>query len=315
MPDVLTLGEVMACLRADGQVRLGGTARISVAGAEANVAIGLTRLGHDVVFVGAVGPDQLGELIRRTLRAEGVGTQAIRADPAPTGIVVFEQRLAGVMRVDYHRRGSAGAALCVSDVREAFAAFAAPPLILHVTGVTLALGVGPAQAVRAAVELARAVGTRVCLDVNHRSRLWPEAEARQVLTEVAAQADIVIASDDELALAAPGDDEASRVRSLLAGGASEVVVKRGPAGATAFTADQALTLPARPVTAVDVIGAGDAFVAGYLSGLLDGLPLDGRLARAITTGAFAVAGHGDWEGAPTRAELSMLDLPDGTAVR
>ncbi|MGW2198405.1 hypothetical protein ACWCSH_39485, partial [Streptosporangium sp. NPDC001682] len=58
-----------------------------------------------------------------------------------------------------------------------------------------------------------------------------------------------------------------------------------------------------------------AFVAGYLSGLLDGLPPAGRLARAITTGAFAVAAHGDWEGAPTRAELSMLDLPDGTAVR
>ncbi|WP_433359135.1 sugar kinase [Streptosporangium sp. CA-115845] len=315
MPDVLTLGEAMVCLRADGQVRLGGTARLSVAGAEANVAIGLTRLGHDIAFVGAVGPDQFGELVRRTLRAEGVGIQTIRTDPAPTGIVVFEQRLAGVTRVDYYRRGSAGAALCVSDVREAFAALPAPPRILHITGVTLALGAGPAQAVRTAVELARAAGARVCLDVNHRSRLWSEASARPVLTELAARADIVIASDDELALAAAGDDEASRVGTLLAGGAAEVVVKRGPAGATAFTAGQALSLPARPVTAVDAIGAGDAFVAGYLSGLLDGLPPAGRLERAITTGAFAVAGHGDWEGAPTRAELSMLDLPDGTAVR
>ncbi|MEV4378353.1 sugar kinase [Streptosporangium sp. NPDC049644] len=315
MPDVLTLGEVMACLRADGQVRLGGTARIGVAGAEANVAIGLTRLGHDVVFVGAVGPDQLGELVRRTLRAEGVGIDAIRTDPAQTGIVVFEQRVAGLTRVDYHRHGSAGARLSVSDVAEAFAAIPAPPRILHITGVTPALGEGPERAVRAAVRLARAAGARVCLDVNHRNRLWSETLARQVLTELAAEADIVIASDDELPLAAAGDDEASRVRTLLAGGVAEVVVKRGPAGATVFTADQTLTLPARPVTAVDVIGAGDAFVAGYLSGLLDGLPLDGRLARAITTGAFAVGGHGDWEGAPTRAELSMLDLPDGTAVR
>ncbi|MED7932091.1 sugar kinase [Nonomuraea sp. LP-02] len=315
MPDVLTLGEAMVCLRADGQVRLGGTARMSVAGAEANVAIGLTRLGHDVAFVGAVGPDQFGELVRRTLRAEGVGVDALRTDPAPTGIVVFEERLTGVTRVDYHRHGSAGSGLSVPDVEDAFAALPDPPRILHVTGVTPALGEGMALAVRAAVRLARAAGARVCLDVNHRGRLWSEARARRVLTELAAEADIVIASEDELALASPGDDEAGRVRSLLDGGAAEVVVKRGAAGATVFTAGEALSLPARPVTAVDVIGAGDAFVAGYLSGLLDGLPPDGRLARAITTGAFAVAVRGDWEGAPTRAELTLLGLPDGTTVR
>ncbi|GII64034.1 sugar kinase [Sphaerisporangium krabiense] len=315
MPDVLTLGEAMACLRADGQVKLGGTARISVAGAEANVAIGLSRLGHDAAFVGAVGPDQFGELVRRTLRAEGVGVQALRSDPAPTGIVVFEQRVAGVTRVDYHRHGSAGGRLAVSDVEDAFAALTAPPRILHVTGVTPALGEGPALAVRAAVRLARAAGARVCLDVNHRGRLWSEDRARRVLTGLAAEADLVIASEDELALVSAGDDEPCRVRSLLAGTATEVVVKRGAAGATAYTADGELSRPARPVTAVDTIGAGDAFVAGYLSGLLDGLPPAERLARAITTGAFAVAGHGDWEGLPTRAELPMLDLPDGTAVR
>ncbi|MFF5224987.1 sugar kinase [Dactylosporangium sp. NPDC000521] len=315
MPDVLTLGEIMVCLRADGPVKLGGTARMSVAGAEANVAIGLARLGHDVAFVGAVGPDQFGELARRTLRAEGVGVQALRTDPAPTGIVVFEQRVAGVTRVDYHRTGSAGSRLSISDVENAYAALPAPPRILHITGVTPALGEGPALAVRAAVRLAKAAGARVCLDVNHRSRLWSEDVARRMLGELSAEADLVVASEDELALATSGDTEVSRARSLLAGGATEVVVKRGAAGATAFTAEGAISHPAKPVTAVDTIGAGDAFVAGYLSGIVDGLPVAERLARAITTGAFAVAGHGDWEGLPTRAELSILDLPDGTAVR
>jgi 2-dehydro-3-deoxygluconokinase len=316
MPDVLTVGEVMGCLRADGPVKLGCTARLSIAGAEANVAIGLARLGHDVGFVGVVGLDQLGELARRTLRAEGVGIDAIRRNSAPTGIVLFEQRLPGLMRVDYHRLGSAGSRLAASDVEAAFAASPAPPRILHVTGVTVALGAGAAEAVRVAVRLAKDLGTTVCLDVNHRSRLWPEPLARQLLTELSGNADLVIASEDELGLAAPsGEDEASQVQALLDKGATEVVVKRGADGATVFSAGEVLSLPAKPVTAVDTIGAGDAFVAGYLSGLLDDLPLRERLTRAITLGAFAVANQGDWEGLPVRSELPMLDLPDGTAVR
>jgi 2-dehydro-3-deoxygluconokinase len=63
------------------------------------------------------------------------------------------------------------------------------------------------------------------------------------------------------------------------------------------------------------VGAGDAFVAGYLSGLLDGLDLAARLDRAVTTGAFAVAAPGDWEGLPTRRELALLQSPPGTTLR
>jgi 2-dehydro-3-deoxygluconokinase len=66
---------------------------------------------------------------------------------------------------------------------------------------------------------------------------------------------------------------------------------------------------------VDAVGAGDAFVAGYLSALLDGEDTAGRLDRAVTTGAFAVAQPGDWEGAPTRAELGLLGAGQGTVVR
>lgn len=220
------------------------------------------------------------------------------------------------MRVDYHRLGSAGSRLAASDVQAAFAASPAPPRILHVTGVTLALGEGAVEAVRVAVRLAKDLGTTVCLDVNHRSQLWPEPLARQLLTELSGNADLVIASEDELGLAAPsGEDEASQVKALLDKGATEVVVKRGADGATVFTAGEVLSLPAKPVTAVDTIGAGDGFVAGYLSGLLEDLPLRERLTRAITLGAFAVASQGDWEGLPVRSELLMLDLPDGTAVR
>jgi 2-dehydro-3-deoxygluconokinase len=94
-----------------------------------------------------------------------------------------------------------------------------------------------------------------------------------------------------------------------------VVVKRGARGATAFTVDGATDRAARRVDAVDLVGAGDAFVAGYLSALLGGADIAARLHRAVTTAAFAVATRGDWEGLPTQDELGLFDEPDGTTIR
>lgn len=313
MIDVVTAGEVMGAVQADGLVRLGAGARLSIAGAETNVAIGLARLGHSCAWVGVVGRDQLGALALRTLRAEGVDVSWVRRDDAPTGILVSEERLAGVARVDYHRRASSGSLLAPADL---LAALEPAPRVLHLTGLTMALGDQPAQAVRAAVAAARDAGALVCFDVNHRQRLWSAATARSVLAPLAPLLDLVIASDDELPLLAPaGDDLPAQAQALLDGGVGEVVVKLGAEGATSYTAKGAVHAPARPVTVVDTIGAGDGFVAGYLSGLLDGLDVSGRLDRGVTVGAFVVSTAGDWEGLPLREELSVLDVRSGAVVR
>jgi len=311
--DVLTAGEAMGAIRADGLIRSGARARISVAGAEVTVAIGLSRLGHTCRWVGVVGADQLGALVLRTLRAEGVDATAVRTDDAPTGVIVFEERLADVARVDYHRRGSAGSLLAPRDL---LTAWEPAPRVLHVTGLTMAIGDGPAETVRAGVRAARERGVTVCLDVNHREKLWTSASAREALVPLADALDVVIASEDELALVAPdGDDVEAHVASLLECGVDQVVVKLGAHGARAYTRDGTVHVPARPVRPVDPIGAGDAFVAGYLSGLLDGLTVPERLALAVTTGAFVVATTGDWEGLPSRDELGLLDLAAGEVVR
>ena len=303
----------MAAVRAEGLVRLGARAQLSIAGAEGNVAIGLSRLGHAARWVGVVGRDQLGELVLRTLRAEGVDVSRVRREDAPTGILVSEERLAGVARVDYHRRASAGSLLAAADL---VGGLDPAPRVLHVTGLTMALGDAPADAVRRAVEAARERGVLVCLDVNHRQRLWTAERARSALAPLAPLLDLVVASDDEVGLVAPsGDDVPGAVRSLLDAGVREVVVKLGAGGARACTADGDVHVPARPVTAVNTIGAGDAFVAGYLSGLLDGLDVPARLARAVAAGAFVVATAGDWEGLPTRDELALLDLASGAVLR
>jgi 2-dehydro-3-deoxygluconokinase len=308
--DVLTFGESMASLRAGAPVELGGDLSLSIAGAESNVAIGLARLGHRAAWAGVVGDDRFGLLITRTLRAEGVDVARAGLSPAQTGVILFEERLAGVMSVDYYRSGSAGSTV---DVEHVAAAMTAAPRILHVTGITAALSPAARDAVGRAVSLARDAGVLVCLDVNYRSRLWSREVASAVLTPIAAMADILVASDDELDLAVDGASDP--VEHLLGIGVRDVVVKRGADGATVTTADGSHSMPAREVTAIDTIGAGDAFVAGYLSAELDGLNAEGRLDRGVTLGAFAVATRGDWEGLPRRGDLGILASASGSAIR
>ena len=305
--DVLTIGEAMVSLRSRGLIRLGADMTTSVAGAEANVAIGLSRLGHRVRWTGRLGADETGELVLRTLRAEGVLVDHVVRDPAaPTGLILFEQRLADVTRVEYHRAGSAGSWLHVDDVRPGLDE---PTRVLHVTGITPALSTTARDAVQQAVGSARAAGWTVCLDVNFRSRLWSADEAAGVLRPLAELAEVVIASEDELSLVA--DDPAD----LLARGPGEVVVKLGAAGARVHTRDEEVHAPAYRVDVVDSIGAGDAFCAGYLSARLDGLDLAGRLERGNVAGAFAVSRAGDWEALPTREELALVGAAAGTALR
>ncbi|MEU5953690.1 sugar kinase [Streptomyces sp. NPDC047525] len=318
--DVLTLGETMVALRGSGPLKLGGSMDVSIAGAESNVAIGLARLGHATRWAGAVGDDEAGELVLRTLRAEGVDVSGATRDPdAPTGLILFEPRLPEVTRVHYYRAGSAGSRLTAASVERAFTAPGGAPRVLHLTGITPALGPSALDTCRRALELAREHGTTVCLDVNFRSRLWSDEEAAAVMRSWIPYVDVLIASDDELPLCVPETTAAGEASALAeelrTQGVREVVVKLGADGATAYTGDGELYAPARPVRAVDAVGAGDAFVAGYLSALLDGDDVAGRLDRAVTTGAFAVASHGDWEGAPTRAELGLLGAGPGTVVR
>ncbi|WP_329324659.1 sugar kinase [Streptomyces luteogriseus] len=314
MTDVLTFGEAMVSLRADQPVRTGGALRMSVAGAEANVAIGLARLGHRVRWIGLTGTDEFGALVLRTLRAENVDTSHAAHADGPTGLVVFEPRIADLTRVSYYREGSAGSRLIPAHIEPSLKQGAR---IVHTTGITAALGRGALDAVEAAVRTAPAAGATVCLDVNYRSKLWSPQQAAAALRPLMPDVDVLVASEDELALAAPAGavGEAGQVQALLECGVREVVVKRGADGAEVFDASGSTAQQAVAVTVRDTVGAGDAFVAGYLSALLDGEPVAGRLGRAVAVGAFAVASSGDWEGLPTREDLTLLRAAPGSAIR
>ena len=315
MTELVTFGETMAALRGAGPLRLGATMELSIAGSESNLAIAVARLGHSVEWIGRVGDDELGQLVLRTLRAEGVHlAAAIVDDQAPTGLLLFERRIADLVRVAYFRAGSAGSRIRAADVLDRLTPEVS---VLHVTGVTAALGPDASDAVHASARTAHERGITVSLDVNFRSRLWTAQAARTALRPLLPYVDLVFASEDELPLVGPDSaaDPGTAARQLIDEGTDTVVVKRGAAGATAYSSGGKISTPARAVPVVDVVGAGDAFVGGYLSARMDGSDTAACLERGVVVGAFAVARVGDWEGLPTRDDLALLDAPPGTTIR
>jgi 2-dehydro-3-deoxygluconokinase len=305
MTALVTLGETMGLIAVDGigPLEYARTGALGIGGAESNVAIGVTRLGGTATWCGRIGADATGDLIERRLRAEGVHTVAVR-DPGFTGLMVRHRRAGTAVHVDYHRAGSAGSRLSPADLPDATLAAAS---ILHVTGITPALSATAREAVRHAVRRARDAGVTVSFDVNHRTKLWTAAAAAPVLRDLAEQADIVFAGPDEARLVL-GDagDPADLARALAALGPTEVIVKDGARGCTALIDGVRYDVPALPVTVVDPVGAGDAFVAGYLADRLAGAAPAARLHTAIATGAYAVTVPGDCEGLPRRADLAAL---------
>ena len=313
--DVVTVGETMVLLRAPevGALRHVHTLAVGVAGAESNLAIGVQRLGLRAAWVGRVGDDEFGRLVLGRIRAEGVDVSTAVADPdVPTSLLVKERRTADAVRVVYYRRDGPGARLRPDDLDEALIRGAR---LLHVTGITPALSAGARATVRRAVALARDAGTLVSLDLNYRAALWSRADAARELRELTALADLVFAGDDEAALVARGDAPAALAAGLAALGPGVAVVKLGAAGAVAHVDGRPYAVAAVPVRAVDPVGAGDAFVAGYLVEHLAGLAPDACLATAATCGAFAVTVPGDWEGLPSRSELALLGRAAGTVLR
>jgi 2-dehydro-3-deoxygluconokinase len=301
---VFTFGETMGLISADGigPLPYARSFTYGIGGSESNTAIGIARLGGDVTWLGRVGTDGTGALIAYRLRAEGVHTRAI-FDDGFTGLMVKHRRSGEVMHVDYHRAGSAGSRLAPGDLPPDLAGAS----ILHVTGITPALSASARATVFQAVEMARARGVTVSLDLNYRAKLWSRFDAAPVLRDLVTRADLVFAGPAEAALILGDRDAADGLAQL---GPAEVVVKDGARGCTAIIDGTRHEVAALRVTVVDPVGAGDAFVAGYLTDRMAGADPARRLATATAAGAFQVTVPGDCEGLPSRADLASLPLGD-----
>jgi len=301
MKHVLTLGEGLGIIRTAETLATAAHLGAGVGGAELNVAIGLARLGTGVTWLGRVGADGLGRRVVRELRAEGVDVVAQVVD-RPTGLLLKERDALGRTVITYHRSGSAGSTLNAADLAGVdWSRYG----VLHLTGITPALSDSAASAVTEAVRRARNAGLTISFDVNHRSRLWSAETATPVYLELAAQSDVLFAGLDEAALlvGAPTSDPWDTVKALGDLGPSTIVLKLGERGALARFGTGRARASAVRVEVVDTVGAGDAFVAGYLAELIRERSVTECLETAVAAGAAVCRVPGDWEGAITRAEL------------
>ena len=277
---------------------------LAIGGSESNVAIGVQRLGGNAVWCGRTGADSLGQLVRREIRAEGVAVRNIEDPSAPTGLMLKERRTMSTQKVSYYRAGSAGSRLMPEDLDASLISGAA---VLHVSGITPALSATAAATIREAIEIARSQGVTVSFDLNYRANLWTTADARRSYQELIPLTDIVFAGEEEAALAiGPSHEPAELAQRLAELGPSQAIIKLGSKGAVASIDSKIYHQPAVEIEPVDTVGAGDAFVAGYLADLMAGKAPSERLELAAKTGAFACLAYGDWEGLPTRLELALL---------
>ncbi|SFS35330.1 sugar kinase [Saccharopolyspora flava] len=263
-PEVLCLGETMSLVAPAAPVPLeeAPSFTLSAGGAESNVAVHLASLGHRASWAGRVGDDPLGRRLVASIAAAGVdtGLVEVRSD-APTGVYFKDPGPDGT-RVHYYRAGSAASTMDEDFLADEVIDAAR---VLHISGITPALSEGCDRLIRRL--LTRPRRAPISFDVNHRPALWPARRAAPVLAELAQLADVVFVGLDEAA-ALWGVKTAEDVRKLLDGPVT-VVVKDGAEAAHAL-GERTTVVPAPTVDVVEPVGAGDAFAAGFLSGVLRG---------------------------------------------
>ena len=324
--DLVTLGESMVLFQPlrDGPLAHEPLLTRAVGGAESNVAIALSRLGHKTRWVSRLGRDPFGDIIRSTLAGEGVDVSFVaRDESAPTAVYFREIKGLGDPSVYYYRRGSAASLLSARDVS---ADWMRDARHLHVTGITPALSPSAREATFAAMHMARELGLTISFDPNLRRKLWDEETARATLLEMAGLCDILLPGADEAEFLCGQSSPQACARYFLARGPSLVVLKQGETGATAWTPERNVVAPAHSIArVVDSVGAGDAFDAGFLSVLLEEdsvreawqrpQVLERALQRANLLGALATQIRGDWEGTPTREEVRLMEAGQAQVTR
>jgi len=310
--DVALFGEAMLLLVADrpGPLEDAQSFHKRTAGAETNVAIGLSRLGLKVGWASRLGTDSMGRALLAAMRAEGIDCSHVITDPTQRTGFQFKGRVTDGSDppIEYHRKGSAASHMGPADVDEAWLRSARH---LHATGVFAAISDTSLQAALKSMDVMRAAGRTISFDTNLRPTLWSSTETmRHWINELASRADWVLPGIEEGLLLTGHSKPEDVARFYRERGAKLVVVKLGAEGAY-YDSDVAGTgrvdgFPVKEV--IDTVGAGDGFAAGVVSALLEGRSVPDAVRRGAWIGARAVQVLGDTEGLPTRAQLEEAGL-------
>jgi 5-dehydro-2-deoxygluconokinase len=306
--DLVTIGRVSVDLYGQQLAsRLEDVASFAkaVGGCPANVAIGAARLGLKSALISRVGDEPMGRFVQEQLAREGVATRGLRIDPQRlTSLVLLSVRDERTFPLIFYRDNCADSALCEQDIDEGLIASARATLL---TGTHFSLAAG-ARAQQRAMDIARAHGRTVILDIDYRPNLWgigghgagearyaPSARATAALSAVLGGCQLIVGTEEEMHIAAGCEDTLTALRRIRSVSEAVIVCKRGARGCAVFAGEipaaleQGLVVPGFDIEIYNVLGAGDAFLAGFLSGYLRGAAHEESARRGNACGALAVS--------------------------
>jgi 2-dehydro-3-deoxygluconokinase len=306
--DLVALGEPLVVMVPDrtGPLRAVPRFERGLGGAECNTLLGFARLGGSGGLISRLGDDEFGAFLAGTLQAHSVDLQRVQFDAdRRTGLYFKEvSPLPDGGRAIYYREQSPTTQLQLGPGDLAYIEAARAFLT---TGVTALLSESANVAVGLAMRTAREAAVPVYFDPNLRQGLWGSERAGELITPLIQEADVFLGGEvetRELTGAQGALDIAEAVREL---GPREVVIKRGPRGAVAIDEEgDVYHQEALPVVAVDAVGAGDAFNAGYLRYRQLGATVPEALRVGALCGASVVTGTGDFETFPRSSDLSRF---------
>ncbi|MBU2711180.1 bifunctional 5-dehydro-2-deoxygluconokinase/5-dehydro-2-deoxyphosphogluconate aldolase [Zooshikella harenae] len=291
-------------------------------GSAGNIAYGCARLGLKSAMLTRVGDEQMGEFVRQVLAQAGVDVSHVMSDPERlTGLVLLSIKDKDTFPLLFYRHDCADMALSVEDFDEAFIASARALLI---TGTHLSTA-HTYQVCLQAIRWAKANGTQVMLDIDYRPVLWGltklgEGENRFVsaatvtahIQSVLSYCDLIVGTEEEICIAGGESDLTKSLQAIRTITDAVLVVKRGPLGCVVFTEaipndiEQGLCIKGVNVEVLNVLGAGDAFLSGFLRGQLQGESIEQCCRYANACGAIVVSRHGCAPAMPTAEELDYF---------
>jgi 5-dehydro-2-deoxygluconokinase len=294
----------------------------SVGGSAANIAIGSARQGLRVAMLTRVGDEHMGRFVRRTLEREGIDVSHVATDPERlTALVLLSVAGEASFPLIFYRENCADMALDEADFDAAFIGRAKAVLV---TGTHLSTEKTRAACAKA-ICAAKAAGGRVVLDVDYRPVLWRLTgpglgeerfvSSARVTAEMApflADCDLIVGTEEEIQIAGGSTDLVLALASIRRRSAAVIVMKRGARGCVLFdgpipaSVEEGLVCRGRPVDVLNVLGAGDAFMSGFLRGWIPGDPLERCAELANGMGALVVSRHTCSTAMPTRAELDLF---------
>jgi sugar/nucleoside kinase (ribokinase family) len=289
---------------AEGELVAADDLILNIGGCASNAAMDLGRLGVRAAICGRVGDDAFGRFVSETLAGQGVDVRGLKVDPTRTTSQTLIINVRGQDRRFIHSFG-ANKGLSPADLD---AVLDPPPRVLYVGGYLILPSLDP-EALAERFRRVRAAGGQTVLDVACPGPADYLSQLRPVLPHT----DVFLPNADEAALILDETDPVRQARAFRQLGARRVVVTSGDEGAVSFSDALQVRLGTYPVTYVDGTGSGDAFDAGYIAGLLDGLDEIGCLKLASAVGASCVRAVGTTAGVFNRREadafIAAHDLP------